>query len=103
MARMAWTRTLVDASGFRPTASQAFQPIKPTARAAPNAARPTCKLPFMDLFLLSRRPREHGRPTKVISTLRGLWALRLLLAKQQREDSGQQHKDQRLNDTYKQL
>jgi len=29
MARMDWTKTFVEASGLRPTASEAFMPIKP--------------------------------------------------------------------------
>src|SRR6185436_14307350 len=47
MARIDWTRILVDASGFRPTASEAFMPMIPTAIAAPIAAKPTCRFPFM--------------------------------------------------------
>src|SRR5262249_5235278 len=44
------------------------------------------------------------RPAKVtISIVRGLRSLRLRLANQQREDGRQQHEDQRLNYTYKQL
>ena len=54
MDRIDWTRIFVDATGLRPTASEAFAPIKPTPMAAPSAARPTCILPVIDfpsLFL----------------------------------------------------
>ena len=37
----------VAAPGFRPTASDAFMPMRPTAMAAPNAARPMWRLPIM--------------------------------------------------------
>ena len=39
--RIACTRIGVAAPGFRPTASDAFMPMKPTPMAAPRAARPT--------------------------------------------------------------
>src|SRR5512136_1043781 len=45
MARIDWTKIFVAAPGLRPTASEAFMPMKPTPRAAPSAARPTCRLP----------------------------------------------------------
>src|SRR5206468_5397532 len=45
MARMDWTRIFVAAPGLRPTASEAFIPMSPTPRAAPRAARPTCRFP----------------------------------------------------------
>src|SRR5438876_12386863 len=47
MARIDCTRILVEAPGLRPTASEAFMPINPTPRAAPSAARPTCRLPLI--------------------------------------------------------
>jgi hypothetical protein len=40
-------QNLVEATGFRPTASEAFMPIRPTAMAAPRAARPTSRLPVI--------------------------------------------------------
>src|SRR4051812_19607575 len=39
------TSTLVAAPGLRPTASEAFAPIRPTPRAAPSAANPTWRFP----------------------------------------------------------
>src|SRR5215472_123129 len=46
MARIDWTRIFVAAPGLRPTASDAFIPMKPTPRAAPSAANPTCTFPL---------------------------------------------------------
>ena len=45
----------VDALGLRPTASDALPPIRPTPMAAPRAARPTHKFPFMISVFSSRR------------------------------------------------
>src|SRR5882724_13473772 len=50
MARIDWTITAVAAPGLRPTASDAFAPMAPTARDAPTAARPTCRFPSMYLL-----------------------------------------------------
>src|SRR5215469_6803289 len=94
MARMDWTRTFVEASGLRPTASEAFIPIKPTPMAAPSAARPTVKFPDIYLFVpfLTVRAVEHGRAAELCySNLRGRRPF-FTLANQQGEHGGQQHK-----------
>src|SRR4030095_11063799 len=107
MARMDWTRTLVDEPGLRPTTSAAFMPIIPTAIAAPIAAIPTCKFPFMIYlsFLSRRTPRfEHDYTgANHHSIVRGRRPLCLMLANQQREDSSQQCEDQGLDHTHQQL
>ena len=53
----------VAAPGLRPTASDAFMPMMPTARAAPRAARPTCRLPVIVFVLpvMRRAPARIGR------------------------------------------
>src|SRR5262245_11797553 len=70
MDRMDWTRTLVDEPGLRPTTSEAFMPIRPTAIAAPKAAKPTCTFPIMGLFVVPFSPTlclsEVG-PAKLIN------------------------------------
>src|ERR1700742_1140400 len=93
MARIDWTRILVDASGLRPTASEARMPMMPTAMAAPNAASPTCKFPLMTEFPFSLN----------CSCVRGVVPFRFVPANQQREDVGQQHEDEGLNHADQQL
>src|ERR1051325_8805558 len=85
MERIDCTMTCVADPGFRPTASAALAPIHPTARAAPSAAIPTCRLPLMCL----------SRPFPVRSSV--------VLTNQQREDGGQQREHQRLHQTNEQL
>src|SRR5258705_3231617 len=104
MARIDWTSTFVDASGLRPTASAALIPIMPTAIAAPNAARPTVKFPFISI-VLSERTTIQSRQAALIIVL-FVCRLRLLtfgLANQKCEHRSQQHEDQRLDHTNKQL
>src|SRR5215813_9210273 len=105
MARIDWTRTLVDASGLRPTASDALMPIRPTAMAAPRAAKPTCKFPLIVIFPFSATPAFLlSQPPNVISSfVRGRCLLGLVLANQQREDGRQQHEDQSLDQANEQL
>src|SRR5213592_3304274 len=107
MARIDWTRTLVDEPGFRPTTSAAFMPIIPTAIAAPIAAIPTVKFPFMVyLSFLSRRLSRFSTVAEAhhyYSMVRGRRSLCLMLANQQREHSSQQREDQRLDQTHQQL
>src|SRR5512135_1122788 len=96
MARIDWTRIFVDAPGLRPTASEAFMPMRPTAMAAPNAARPTWRLPiiaFLPAFPCEVRP----------SIVSGRLAFFLVLADQQREDGGQQHEDEGLDEAHQEL
>src|SRR6516165_9643408 len=57
MARIDWTITGVGDPMIRPTASDAFAPMKPTASAAPSAARPTRTL----LRIRGGRPSERSR------------------------------------------
>src|SRR5512144_1257739 len=103
MARMDWTRIFVAAPGLRPTASEAFMPMKPTPRAAPRAARPTCMLPvnsasigisdifLIPFFLLPTAPAiEHGQTAEILSVVRRfVLVLFLVLADQHGKDSGQ--------------
>jgi hypothetical protein len=42
----------VAAPGLRPTASDALDPISPTARAEPTAARPMCTLPAISAMVV---------------------------------------------------
>src|SRR6187200_1472960 len=87
MARIDWTSTFVDAPGLRPTASDAFIPIIPTAMAAPKAANATCKLPVIVSILSS------GFYDRVL----------FVLTQQEREHRSQQHEHQRLNQPHEQL
>src|SRR4029077_505764 len=105
MARIDWTITCVAEPGFRPTASADFAPIQPTARAAPRAAIPTCRLPVMFLSrplsgLLARSPNAVS---VLDSSVRCSRFFLVMLANQQREDGGQQGDHQRLHETDQQL
>src|SRR4051812_29525470 len=93
IARIDWTITWVEEPGLRPTASDALAPIQPTARAAPRAARPTCRLPIMVCarFLCSVLRMRACRP----------WLV--MLTDEQREHRRQQHEHQRLHQTDQQL
>src|SRR5262249_39163845 len=113
MARMDWTRTFVEASGLRPTASEAFMPIRPTPMAAPSAARPTCRLPLISargsdilvlFYYLFTGPGDQTRANRRrTSFVHGRGLLFLLLTHQQREDSRQQHENHRLDETHDEL
>src|SRR5215472_17682011 len=113
MARMDWTRIFVAAPGLRPTASEAFMPMKPTPRAPPNAASPTCMFPvssanigindiYAFLSLLSRRlPRLNTvKPPKFCKLMGGggRFVPFFVCAFQHHEYRGQEHEDQRLNE-----
>src|SRR5215831_5936812 len=104
MARMDWTRIFVEAPGLRPTASEAFMPIKPTPRAAPSAAKPTCRFPVIcSVFPFSAAPAiEHGQVVGIHhSIVRGCGCGSFfMLANQQGEDRGQKHEDQRLDQSH---
>src|SRR6516165_1285395 len=103
MARMDWTKTFVEASGLRPTASEAFMPIKPTPRAAPSAARPTVKLPVIYLSFLSLELLPFARSSRNLS-FHGARSRRFfLLTNQQREHRCQQHEHQRLHQSHQQF
>src|SRR5580765_5470403 len=91
MARMDWTRIFVAAPGLRPTASEAFIPIKPTPTAAPSAAKPTCRLPVIsaniginDIYLLpffafpAAPAIEHGQTAEIFNSMMGLGPLFML-------------------------
>src|SRR5438046_7785499 len=90
MDRIDCTITGVADPGLRPTASDAFPPINPTARAAPSAAIATVMLPTISSApfssLVCRRLCRF-----------------VMLADQQREDGGQQHEHERLHQTDQQL
>src|ERR1700704_1244813 len=100
------TKIFVEATGFRPTASEAFIPIKPTAIAAPKAARPTWKLPFI-CSSCSFPPApaiEHGQAVDINPlTVRRHWCVCFVLAHQHREDSSQEHEDHGLNEAHNQF
>src|SRR5947207_15878423 len=108
MARMDWTRIFVEAPGLRPTASEAFIPMKPTPIAAPSAANPTCRFPvipsanigisdiYLPFFAFSAAPAiEHGQAVEIL-VMRGFVPF-FVLTNQHREHGGQQHEHQRLN------
>src|SRR4029077_1023102 len=105
MARMDWTRTFVEASGFRPTASEAFMPIKPTPMAAPSAARPTVKFPVISSILrfLATPAMEHGQAVKIFDSIVCDCGPFFMLTNQQREDSRQQHEHQGLHQSHQQF
>src|SRR5215469_14605471 len=103
MARMDWTRTFVEASGFRPTASEAFMPIKPTPSAAPSAARPTVKLPVISLLFLSLQLLPFARSSRNLSFDRARSRRFFLLTNQQRKHRCQQHEHQRLNQAHQEF
>src|SRR5579863_2320524 len=74
MARIDWTRIFVEATGLRPTASEAAMPIRPTLMAAPRAAKPTCKFPlilfsflFSPAIMRTRLPRGSVYSSNVCS------------------------------------
>src|SRR5215471_6387100 len=98
----------VDAPGFRPTAWQAPSPMSPTPIAAPNAARPTCMLPYNEPVICvsflclctERRTRARRLETNPESAVRDLsWLLVVVLTNQQRKHRRQQHEYQGLNET----
>src|SRR6267378_7538714 len=108
MARMDWTRIFVAAPGLRPTASEAFMPMKPTPIAAPSAANPTCRFPvipsanigisdiYLPFFAFSAAPAiEHGQAVEILMMRRFLSLG--VLTNQHREYSGQQHEQERLD------
>src|SRR5947207_297963 len=117
MARMDWTRIFVAAPGLRPTASDAFIPIKPTPSAAPRAASPTCMLPansaimgMTDIYLpffgfCPAAAIEHGPAgrNRWLSQCAVSGVPSLVLADQHGEDCGQQHEDQRLHQAHEQF
>src|SRR6266403_2842817 len=106
MARIDWTITGVADPGFRPTASAALAPIKPTARAAPRAAIPTCRLPLMCLsrpFLVAQPCRDGSGQSFLDSIVPGRPPFLVMLTDQQREDGGQQREHQRLHQTNQQF
>ena len=109
MARMDWTRIFVAAPGLRPTASEAFMPIKPTAngRAKRRQTNVQASQSYQYLpFLSARRlPRSNTvEPPKIRhSIVRARGSFSLMLTNQQSEDRGQQHEDQRLNQTHQQF
>src|SRR6185295_9985398 len=100
MARIDWTRIFVEAPGLRPTASEAFMPMKPTPRAAPRAARPTWMLPAisasMGLMVIRFAFRfcycstvpaiEHGQTGEIVCviTTHGLGPLLLVMRVRER-------------------
>src|SRR3981189_1738936 len=100
MERIDWTMIDVAAPGLRPTASDAFMPMMPTAMAAPRAARAMWRLPVITLLVLPWWPalltgtREPERRRLLVRD-RGFSLV--MLADQQREHGGQQHEHQRLN------
>src|SRR5579864_6155924 len=116
MARMDWTRIFVAAPGLRPTASEAFMPMRPTPKAAPSAAKPTCMFPvnsanigindiYISFLSVARRlPRLNTDKSAKFSrsVMSRLWAF-LVLANQHGEDGGEQHEDQGLYETNQQF
>src|SRR5690242_19159406 len=113
MARMDWTNIFVEAPGLRPTASEAFIPMKPTPMAAPSAAKPTCVFPVISanigvsvisfLSFFSAAPAiEHGQAVEIVSSVRCRWCL-LVLAHQQCEYRREQHEHQRLDKSHQQF
>src|SRR5215813_1844592 len=102
MARIDWTRIFVEAPGLRPTASEAVMPIKPTARAAPSAAKPTCMLPIISFILPfpAATAVEYVRAAKKFLLVGARRSFFLVLAHQQGEDRAQQHEDQRLHQAH---
>src|SRR6185369_8490190 len=104
--RMACTRIFVAAPGLRPTASEAFMPMKPTPRAEPKQASPMCRFPVISasngvnilyafvLFRFSRRlPRLNTvKPPKslVVGLVAGAVAMTIVVmgANQQGEHRG---------------
>src|SRR5580765_2065786 len=105
MARIDWTRIFVAAPGLRPTASEAFMPMRPTPSAAPSAANPTCRFPvipsanigindiyvFLSLLFSAAPAIEHGQAAEILnhSMMSRLRAF-LMLTDQHREDGGQE-------------
>src|SRR5215207_7333626 len=96
MARIACTMILFDAPGLRPTAAEAWPPIRPTAIAAPRAASPTCMLPVIGIVLSGSRRHRHAVRTRQPSAVGCPGPRFLVLADEQREDCRQQHEHQRL-------
>src|SRR5690349_720455 len=113
MARMDWTRIFVEAPGLRPTASEAFIPMKPTPTAAPSAANPTCRFPvisanigisdiYLPFFAFSAAPAiEHGQAVEIL-VMRGFVSF-FVLTNEHCEHGGQQHEHQRLNKSNEQF
>src|ERR1017187_252106 len=114
IARIACTRTLVEEPGLRPTASEAFMPMKPTPMAAPSAARPTCRLPVTPsaniginissyLSIAQRLPRLNTvKPLKLTKSV-GASGLFVVHAHQHREHRRQQHEHQGLHNPNQQF
>src|ERR1700692_2732954 len=116
MARIDWTRIFVAAPGFRPTASEAFMPMKPTPRAAPSAAKPTCTFPFNSanmgindiyisfLSVARQLPRLNTvKPAKLLKSVVCCLVTFLMLANQHGEDGRQQHEDEGLDKAHQQF
>src|ERR1039457_2468163 len=115
IARIACTRILVEAPGLRPTASEAFMPMNPTPRAAPSAARPTVRFPVIPsanmgitisiyLSVAQRLPRLNTvKPLKFLNSVRCSSRLFVVHANQHRENGGEQHEHQRLDDPHQQF
>src|SRR5215471_7090617 len=115
MARIDWTRIFVEAPGLRPTASEAFMPMKPTPTAAPSAASPTCMFPVISanigindiyvfpFFAFSTAPAiEHGQTIEIVKSMGRSWRF-IMLADEHCEHSGQEHEHEGLNETNQQF
>src|SRR5579863_10205852 len=112
IARMDCTRIGVAAPGLRPTASEAFIPMKPTPRAAPSAARPTCRFPLISaniginilfpfLFVAQRLPRLNTvKPPKFLMMRLAVRVFLIMRHDQHSENRGQEHEHQRLDDSH---
>src|SRR5215475_3517132 len=87
MARIDWTRIFVEAPGLRPTAPEAVMPIKPTARAAPSAAKPTCMLPIISFILPfpAATAVEYVRAAKKFLLARGPTSFSPMLTNQKKK------------------
>src|SRR5437868_4127602 len=116
MARIDWTRIFVAAPGLRPTASEAFMPMKPTPRAAPSAARPTCTFPLISAnigindillfpFSVARRlPRLNTvKPAKFFKSVMRCFVALFVLTNQHGKNGCQQHEDHGLNKAHQQF
>src|ERR1043166_78207 len=99
--RMACTRIFVAAPGLRPTASEAFMPMKPTPRAAPSAANPTCTFPLscantginicavLSFFVSPAPAIEHGQTGEIRLLVVRLAGFFFMLADQHGKDGGE--------------
>src|SRR5579859_4064278 len=100
IARIDCTRIGVAAPGLRPTASEAFMPMKPTPSAAPSAARPTVRFPlssanigviiYVPFLLLSPSAPaiEHGQTAEI--SFKSM--VRLFVALVMRHDQHREHR-----------